>query len=117
MTGRFLAIEQRRRWRVGIAMLGICLSIPALALVVTACLQRLPAELVDHPPEQSVRVEDRDGNLLREVRSSTGAISRSVPLSSVPADLKRFCWSLRIAGSERIWASIQSPLHGPRFKP
>ena len=71
---------------IGVALL--C-ALPPLALLVAACFQRLPAELSTRPPEQSTRVEDRDGNLLREVRSATGAVSQWVPLASMPAELPK----------------------------
>jgi len=70
-------------------MAAIGCALPPLALVVTACLTRLPAALRARSPEQSIRVEDRDGNLLREVRSSTGALSQWVPLASMPPELSQ----------------------------
>jgi penicillin-binding protein 1C len=63
--------------------------LPPLGLVTTACFVGLPEELLERPPEQSIRIEDRDGHLLREVRSDTGALAKWVPLSALPPILPK----------------------------
>ncbi len=65
------------------------LLLPPLALAITACFVALPPELVEKPPAQSIRIEDRDGHLLREVRSDTGALAKWVPLSALPPILPK----------------------------
>ena len=61
---------------------------PVLALIVAACVQRLPAELATPIPEHSIRIEDRRGQLLREVRSPSGTLLQWVPLASIPSELR-----------------------------
>jgi penicillin-binding protein 1C len=48
----------------------------AIALVLAAAFTKLPEELRQHGAEGSVMVVDRDGHLLREVRSSDGSRAR-----------------------------------------
>jgi penicillin-binding protein 1C len=63
--------------------------LPIAALLVGACFCSLPPELRAQQSEQSLRVEDRDGRLLREVRTRSGALSKWVPLSAMPAALPK----------------------------
>ncbi|MBN2194871.1 MAG: penicillin-binding protein 1C [Polyangiaceae bacterium] len=69
-------------------MLAVAL-LPPLLLVITAVGTSLPPELVAAVPEQSLRVEDREGRLLREVRTQGGELLRWVPLSAMPELLPR----------------------------
>lgn len=64
-------------------------ALPPLALLIAASIQHLPPELSTRPPEQSIRIEDRDGHLLREVRSASGTVSQWVPLASMPPELTK----------------------------
>jgi penicillin-binding protein 1C len=57
----------------------------ALGLVLAAALTPLPPELGRHSAEGSVVVVDRDGHLLREVRSTDGARARWLRLGEVSA--------------------------------
>lgn len=80
----FLEFGARRRRNIALGLGALLLS-PVLALCVTAALLPLPAELRNKAPDQSLRVEDRDGNLLREVRTADGELARWVTLDQVPA--------------------------------
>ena len=60
-----------------------------MALLIGACFSSLPPELRAQQSEQSLRVEDRDGRLLREVRTKSGALSKWVPLSAMPTALPK----------------------------
>jgi penicillin-binding protein 1C len=75
----------RRWWAVAIVL---ALS-PVAALFVTAFFTSLPSELRTPEPQQSLRVEDRDGHLLRQVRTSNGALAQWVPLSEMSPTLPR----------------------------
>jgi penicillin-binding protein 1C len=86
LQGWWRARKTTARRRRNIALgLGALLFSPLIALCVTAASLPLPAELSNEIPDQSLRVEDRDGNLLREVRTTDGALSRWVTLDQVPA--------------------------------
>lgn len=83
---RFRSVRDllRARWRwFVLSIVGLLLS-PVLTLCVSAALTELPAQLSERAPEQSLRVQDRDGNLLREVRTADGELSRWVSLDEVP---------------------------------
>jgi penicillin-binding protein 1C len=54
------------------------MAIPVVALVVTAAFLPLPRELREARAASSLRVTDRDGHLLREVRADDGARARWV---------------------------------------
>jgi penicillin-binding protein 1C len=77
---RGLGLRRARRW-LGIASLVVVL--PVLALVVAAALEPLPPALVKGPGPVSLRVLDRNGRLIRELRSSDGQLARRVPLSQI----------------------------------
>lgn len=83
---RVLPWRQPKRW---LWLAGGALLTPVLALVLGACFCPLPTELQTGQAERSLRIEDRDGRLLREVRSSSGALSQWVPLARMPARLPR----------------------------
>ena len=70
-------------------LLAVVFCAPIFLLLVGASLTPLPRELRDHVAEQSIRVEDRNGDLLREVRSKGGALSSWLALSDLPATLPR----------------------------
>src|SRR5512138_1036479 len=72
-----------RRWLL--IGLGFAILLPTLALVACAAWTEFPSELQESAPEQSVRFEDRQGQLLREVRASTGTLSQWIPLAEVPS--------------------------------
>lgn len=88
-----------RARRILRTLLGIVLA-PVMWLVVAAAMTRLPAELGEKPAyEDSVRVLDRDGRVLREVRAGDAArarwVSRAeagdrVRLALLAAEDKRF---------------------------
>lgn len=73
-----------RRWTAAALLL-----LPFLALLIATALSPLPDELRARRTEQSLRIEDRSGALLREVRNSRGALSHWVPLESMPPLLPR----------------------------
>lgn len=73
-----------RRWAALALVTPVVMGIALLlALLSDAALTPLPAELVE-PNETSIRVEDAHGNLLREVRTRSGALARWLPLAEVP---------------------------------
>lgn len=74
-------VTGRRRIVLGVTLLTL---IPILVLVVTAACLSVPAELLEDRPEQSIRFEDRQGRLLREVRGRTGALSQWTALEQIP---------------------------------
>jgi penicillin-binding protein 1C len=82
-------IDSRRRLFWVLASIFAAFLILPLSLVTTACFLKLPAALKEGPPEHSIRIEDCNGHLLREVRSKTGALSQWVPLSALPPSLPR----------------------------
>src|SRR5512142_1797138 len=84
--GQMLPQHPCRRWWWFAA--GLALS-PVLALVIGACFYSLPDELKTGRTEESLRIEDRNGHLLREVRTSSGALSQWVPLAKIPPILPR----------------------------
>jgi penicillin-binding protein 1C len=69
-------VTWRRRADVGLALL----ALPVVLLVVAAALTPMPPELRVRGTAGSVRVDDRDGNLLREVRADDGTRARWTPL-------------------------------------
>ncbi len=70
-------------------LIAVALLVPPLALAVAACFVSLPQEFIDRPPEQSMRFEDREGHLLREVRSDSGALSQRAAISTLPPILPK----------------------------
>jgi penicillin-binding protein 1C len=78
---------RRYRWLLG-GLAGLLLLL-AFALIIGACFTSLPLELRTPQAEQSLRVEDRNGRLLREVRTADGARSKWVALSAMPAVLPK----------------------------
>jgi penicillin-binding protein 1C len=82
-----ISSRRGRRWLARIA--AVAALLPPVVLIIAATCLSLPPELVSRAPEQSIRIEDRQGRLLREVRSSTGALSKWVPLSTLPAMLPK----------------------------
>jgi penicillin-binding protein 1C len=71
-----------RRTRV-VAFAASVLLAPLLALALAAVLTPLPPELLGRGESASIRVFDRGGQLLREVRPDDGVRSRWVPLSEM----------------------------------
>ena len=70
---------------VGLALLGL----PVVLLVLGAALTPMPAELRVRGTAGSVRIEDRDGNLLREVRADDGSRARWMPLDEIGQVMQR----------------------------
>ena len=71
------------------ALLGLALA-PVVALLVLAALTPLPAELAGagtRPFEDSLRVLDRDGAVLREIRADDATRARRVPLAEMGPDV------------------------------
>ena len=66
-------------------LLGLLVSaaLPWLGLVGCAALEPLPSALREPSGEQSIQVLDRDGQLIREVRSRDGKLSSRVSLSEL----------------------------------
>lgn len=64
--------------------LGLAIGLPCTTLLAAAVGTSCPDELLARPPEQSIRYEDRQGNLLREVRAHTGLLSQWTPIEQVP---------------------------------
>jgi penicillin-binding protein 1C len=81
----------RRRIARALAIAAGVALLPFVALVVAVALTPLPSELRESRPSTSLRVTDRDGRLLREVRADDGAHARWVSLTEcgaiVPAAL------------------------------
>ena len=76
--------RHRRVWRVVLA----CLVLPPLLLIALAAATPLPSELrEDHRFDSSIRVVDRHGKVLAEVRADDGARSRWIRLDEVSADV------------------------------
>jgi len=61
----------------------LVLVTPVLLLLVAAGLTPMPHELLRAGAAGSVRIDDRDGDLLREVRADDGAQARWVPLDEM----------------------------------
>ena len=78
-----LSGRARRIGRVAMGFFGA----PICALVVAAVLEPLPERLRSGSPAGSVRVVDRDGRLIREVRANDGRFGESVPLTEVAPEL------------------------------
>ena len=76
MTRPRLLTVRRASW--ALAALTALVSAPALLLIVVAIFTPLPGELGE-AASPSIRVEDRDGRVLREVRADDG--KRARPLS------------------------------------
>jgi len=83
-----ISMRIRRHGQLLTCLAGLIL-LPTLALIIGACFTSLPLELRTPQAEQSLRVEDRNGRLLREVRTADGARSKWVPLSAMPAVLPK----------------------------
>jgi penicillin-binding protein 1C len=88
-------VKALRRWvssptaaRVARVALGLVLA-PVLALCVAAALQPLPRELSGSGErgKSSVRVLDRSGRTVREVRSRDGALYERISLDALPAEV------------------------------
>jgi penicillin-binding protein 1C len=76
----------KRRRALAIAAALLCA--PPAALVATAALTPLPAEL-STPAAASVRVTDRMGRLLREVRAGDGKRARVLGIDEIGPDVER----------------------------
>jgi penicillin-binding protein 1C len=74
--------------RAGLTGLGALLGSSVLLVVILSVGLELPAELSRVPPPQSVRFEDREGRLLREVRSSGGQLSQWESIEQIPPWLR-----------------------------
>ncbi len=70
-----------RRRRV-LGALALVLLLPPLSLALAAALTPLPPALV-RPPPPAVRVLDRHGRLIREVRTSDGQLAERLQLSQI----------------------------------
>lgn len=82
--GRQLASRRSRR------VAGVVLLSPFVLLLLLAAVTPLPDELErDHAFDASVRVLDRHGKLLAEVRAEDGTRARWVPLEQMGDDVKR----------------------------
>lgn len=75
----WLAQCRSRRWIVRSAVL---LTLPVLALLLAAALEPLPAGLEAASPK-SLRVYDREGKLIRELRTAAGRKTSSVRLDEL----------------------------------
>jgi penicillin-binding protein 1C len=75
-------VFRHRRTRRALAIALAILVATPLALIATAALTPLPPEL-DAPAEASVRVVDRAGRLLREVRAGDGKRARVLSLDEI----------------------------------
>jgi penicillin-binding protein 1C len=93
-----LAKRPRRR-ALGMALAVVLFPFAALALA--AVLAPMPPELRETGAGSSVRVTDRDGHLLREVRSDDGVRARWVPLEECGAAVPQAL----IAAEDRRFAS------------
>lgn len=86
---RLLAVLRAVVSRRGRRLLAAVLIIPPLLLVLLAAVTPLPDELEqDHRFDGSVRVLDRHGRLLAEVRAEDGSRARWVPLDQVGIDVQ-----------------------------
>lgn len=75
-------------WSRKLAILLLFLGSPVVALWLSSRLVTLPEELRAAPSGLSTRVLDRNGELLRELRSKEGTLSRWVPFREVPKSLR-----------------------------
>jgi penicillin-binding protein 1C len=80
MKPRFLAKIRAKRWAIGLAL---CALAPWLALLATAAEEPLPRALVLSNAELSTRLLDREGQLIREVRTRDGKLSSPVRLNEL----------------------------------
>jgi penicillin-binding protein 1C len=71
------------RWRKVRLVAGLFAVAPVVFFAVAAALTPLPRELASRGAPGSVRVEDRDGTLLRDVRADDGSRSRWTPLAEM----------------------------------
>ncbi len=78
MTRRLLAPGRRLLFALAVTVLS-----PALALVVAAALTPLPPGLVHGPPRPALRVLDRHGRLIREIRTPGGQLAERLELAQV----------------------------------
>ena len=113
-------VQPGLRLRSIAAIVGAVVVVPPLVLVITACLLRLPSELVSAEREQSILIEDRHGHLLRTVRSTSGALAQWVPYAALPPELpkaliavedRRFFWHPGVDSWALLRATAQSILH------
>lgn len=77
-------MRRAARW---LALVLVACSLPFLALGVGAALTPLPPEVLEPQGPSSLRVTDRDGHLLREVRTSDGSRARWVSLDDCSASV------------------------------
>jgi penicillin-binding protein 1C len=80
MMAPFLRKMRARRVLLGLAL---CALAPVIALVVCASLEPLPLALRQPSQELSTQVVDRDGQMIREVRSRDGKLSSRITLSEL----------------------------------
>jgi len=79
-----LRIGQKIGYRRALAALALALVLPLVALVLCALFEPLPAPLREPlARELSVQMLDRDGRLIREVRSRDGKLSSHVALGEL----------------------------------
>lgn len=78
-----LTKRRARRLRWGVALLLCLFLLPCVALVVRAAFEPLPAPLRDGDAPSSLRVLDRHGRLLRELRTRDGRLSSAVTLAEL----------------------------------
>ncbi|PIE05792.1 MAG: penicillin-binding protein 1C [Sorangium cellulosum] len=102
------ALRQRMKWlsrtlisRRGRRLVGILLLSPFLLLLTLTALTPLPEELRQgHQFDASVRVLDRHGKLLAEVRADDGTRSRWAPIERIGKDVQL---ALMAAEDERFY--------------
>ncbi len=98
LPGRVLRVLGLRRLLWGCALL---VALPPALLVLTAALISWPTELDRPATEVSLRLEDRNGGLLREVLSSRGAQTRWL----APNETPEFLQSALVAVEDRRFHS------------
>jgi penicillin-binding protein 1C len=76
----FAGAKRAVKW---LALAGLALLCPVLALVASAAREDLPSALTDPNAFLSTQVVDRRGQLIREVRSKDGKLSSRVSLSEL----------------------------------
>lgn len=77
-------VKARRRWRWWLAATALLALTPALAFIAAP----LPHDLLDYRPVTSVRILDRDGGLLRELRSRADGRSTPLQTDELPAHVR-----------------------------
>ena len=83
MSGVFAATIRIKRLLFGFALVVVAPLVCALALVVCAALEPLPSVLREPSAGLSTQVVDRDGQLIREVRSRDGKLSSRIALNEL----------------------------------